>query len=108
MQDIEAMLAEAERFEALQRAATPGPWEAINCGSPNCWCKAIQIVGTKNGELSGYVIQSGCAATVDADFIAHARNTTLPVMVRELVSQLGELGREVVELRLKLGLQEVQ
>lgn len=106
MTEVSQMLAEAEAFEALQAAATPGPW----------------IAATGDDRSQGYMYDVLCEADIagarhtrtllqlnwnfpenlanDREFIAASRSTRLASHVRELAEENARLRKALADERI--------
>lgn len=77
----------------IDKAATPAPWFSEECHTAKkgetCWCKVVMSVSgsDKNEDC---VIPYGSVLDVDADAIAHARNT-LAVRAEQMKKLLAAL-----------------
>lgn len=74
---------ELEELKRLALAASPGNWEATECGTEGCWCRVV----TTDAEIEqGSVISAGGVFKNDAEFIAAAN----PAVVLELIRMVRE------------------
>lgn len=96
--DLRTALDAAAEFERLQSAATPGPWWRTD--SPWGSSMSVHAGPSDDPHASLCLIADGdiIADELIADevcenmaFIAHARSTTLPALIRELVAEVERL-----------------
>lgn len=66
-----------------EHTPTPGPWEAVPCKQPGCWCAIVQTKGAKDDEMDKAVACSGCLRKADAELIVRCVNA-VPALVDAL------------------------
>lgn len=105
MTDLQTALAKAEEFERLQSAATAGPWHPgrehngdetswFPFSSGHCIYPPSMAEAGLDYQPGGPIAMVSDAESDNTPFLIHARSTTLPAIVRELVAEVERLRGE--------------